>query len=57
MAVQAKEDFSKMLEESDELTEGMRWGSKVAKIFEHDSRWKVRPVQPSLKHYCSSAYR
>ena len=32
-----------MLEEgASELTEGLRWGSKVGKIFESDPRWKVR---------------
>ena len=30
-----------MLEESDELPEGTRWGSKVARVFDLDARWKV----------------
>ena len=40
-ADQAKEDFTTMLEESDELPEGTRWSSKVARLFDLDSRWKV----------------
>ena len=30
-----------MLEESTELTEGMRWSSRVAKLFDQDDRWQV----------------
>ena len=43
--LQAKEDFTTMLEESDELPEGTRWGSKVARIFDLDPRWKVLAQQ------------
>ena len=54
VSAQAKEDFSKMLEESSELTEGMRWSSKVARLFEQDERWQVHTCWPRLQEGLSS---
>lgn len=40
-----------MLEESDELPEGTRWGSKVARVFDLDARWKVGDMGLSYKSH------
>ena len=44
-----------MLEESDELPEGTRWGSKVARIFDLDARWKVSHGRSSVVNTASSS--
>ena len=57
-AAQAKEDFTTMLEESDELPEGTRWSSKVARLFDLDPRWKVgssRQQAATLASPCCSS--